>query len=330
MRIFFFAVLSICQPVPDVFESFFRFSSSDLVDPFQFVGVFFRVADIQGFRGADDEGCFVCFPFVDLVHLAVVHMVAVLHSFEDLRGFLHEGLHEGQVCGRLAVAFGLGEDDDVAVIAQLFHIGIGHGVGDAAVQVSMVLDCYRPGDYRHGSGGTEPAHVLFLPFVAAAEDAFAGVHVRGPGVEGHGVVFVGFPVKGVQDVRELPVAEVRAVEVAGGNEGPEAAVTFVLAVLFVVAVGAADLAGLEVASEDRPGGDARRAVKSDFVFHEDVDDAAGEQAAHGAAFHDQCGLHCGSSFSIIQSSIRVSLPFSSVKVSRKTRSWTPWPMSLKT
>ena len=80
-------------------------------------------------------------------------------------------------------------------------------------------------------------------------------------------------------------------KIAGPDKREETAVSGVPAVFFVVADGTAYLAGFEIAAEGRAGGYAGSSVKGYAVFHEDVDNAAGEHAAHGAAFHYEPCFH---------------------------------------
>jgi IS30 family transposase len=70
----------------DFIQPFLGFTDTGLVNPFQFIRMFFRMPDPQGLRRPDDEGGTGCLPPVDPVHLAIVHQVA------DSQGIGHTGI----------------------------------------------------------------------------------------------------------------------------------------------------------------------------------------------------------------------------------------------
>ncbi len=61
------------------------------------------------------------------------------------------------VDGAFDIVSGLGEDNDVAVVADALEVGQGYGVGYASVEHEpAVADFDGASDHRHRSGGAEP------------------------------------------------------------------------------------------------------------------------------------------------------------------------------
>lgn len=98
----------------------------------------------------------------------------------------------------------------------------------------------------------EAVQVLVVTRQAVVVDGPTGADVSPHDVEVHGGVGVGLPVKDIQLVRDLPVAEVRPEEITGLDPRAHAAISWVLAKGQVVAQHPPDLVGFIVAPNTAP------------------------------------------------------------------------------
>ena len=248
--------------------------------------------DVQGlFRVDGDDGAFL-FTLRDVRELLVVLVVAVLEAGIHVRVVVKEDLRDAQrFLHRFDVPLRLGQDDDVLVVALGLEEGEGQGVRNAAVHVLVAVQLdglCRDGQRR---GGTEPFHVLVVAGVESVVDRFDRVVVRRDDPELHRVLPVSLEVEDVVLDRQHMVAEVRVVQVAGGQERGEAAVAGVFREPLVVADDAPGLLRFVVASEGGAGRDADGTVEFHVVFEKDVHDTGGKETAHGAAFKDKSAFH---------------------------------------
>ena len=156
------------------------------------------------------------------------------------------------------------------------------------------LDDFR--GQRHGGGSFHPAHILGVALAALVVDGAAGPDVGADDKEIHGGLRKRLFVKRIELFGNVMIAELLAVQVAGAQQILEAGVALVVAVLGVVADGAADLVGLVVTAEHRARRHADGAVHGDPVFHQNIQNACGKHPPHGAAFQDQSGFHMRHSF----------------------------------
>ena len=197
---------------------------------------------------------------------------------QELVLFLHEAL-------------GLGEDDEVALIADGLEEPHRDGVSHTAVQQLVMADLHDLCGQRHGSRCLHPLDILGIAGAALVVDGVTGAHVGADNKKVHGVFPEGLFVKGVQFFRHGVVAELLAVQVAGAQQVAEAGIALIVAVFGVVADGAADLMRLVIAAEHRPGRHADGTVQHDVMFHQYIQNACGEHAAHGAAFQHKSSFH---------------------------------------
>ena len=72
-------------------------------------------------------------------------------------------------------------------------------------------------------------------------NAPAGLDVRRTDIEFHRIVLKCFPVENIQFIRQFPVAEIRAVKIAGLNERSVTAVSRIFAESLVISDRSADL-----------------------------------------------------------------------------------------
>ena len=248
--------------------------------------------DVQGGLRPDDKDVAEGLLLPDIGGGLVVDLVALGHGAQQVGVLAVDQVHQGhELVLFLDIVQGLGQDDHVFGIALGLDEFQGDRVGDAAVEQVPVAhgdDLRRQG---HGGGGPKPVQVLVVTRQAVVVDGPAGADVSPHDVEVHGGVGIGLPVKDIQLVRDLPVAEVRSEEITGLDPRAHAAISWVLAKGQVVAQHPPDLVGFIVAAEHGPRRDANGPVKDDVLLHHHVDDARGEQAPHGAAFHHQSVLH---------------------------------------
>ena len=219
----------------------------------------------------DDKGIAGKFLFADVGGLLIVADVAHIHGLDDIGITAHGEVNERQ-CAALFFyeSQRLREDDDVSTIPAALHGGQRNAVRDASVKKLIAVHFHDAGDERHGRGGAEVLHIFLVAVVQALMDGLSGLYVGADRIEDHRVVFIGFHIEGIQFVGDFVVAELNSVEVAGLDEGLDAAVSGISAEPHVVAERAADLPGLEVAAEYGTGGDAHGAVKRDAVFHHHI------------------------------------------------------------
>ena len=69
-----------------------------------------------------------------------------------------------QLVGLFHIAFGLGEDDDVPVIANALKEAHRNGISGAAVGEGIAIQLYEAGEGRHGGGSPHPLNILGIPF----------------------------------------------------------------------------------------------------------------------------------------------------------------------
>ena len=270
----------------------FGHRAAGVVDPLQLARVALHRADLKGDGRPDDIGFPGFLQHRDVADGLVVALVPVGHR-----------RHKGGVAGvprpdggqqlvfLFLVAPGLGQDDDVPLVADRLKKTHRDGVGDAAVQQLVGPDLDDAGGKGHGSRSLHPLEVLRAAGAALVVDGVAGAQLGADHKELHRGGREGLDIEGVQLFRDLVVAELFAVQIAGVQQVVETGVPLVVAVGKVVADGPPRLVRLIVAAEHRPRRDADRAVKRDAVFHQNIGDARGEHPAHGAALQNQSGFH---------------------------------------
>ena len=214
-----------------------------------------------------------------------------------------DGFHKGRVAeifcpdGRqelvlfLDEPLGLGQDDQVPLVADGLEEADGDRVGHAAVQQGIVADLDDLCGQRHGGRCFHPLDVLSVTSAALVVNGVAGLDVGADDKKIHGRGAERLGVEGIQLFGHIVVAELLAVQIAGADQVLKAGIPLVVAILGVVADGAPDLVGFVVAAEHRASRNADRAVRLDAVFHQHIQDACGEHTAHRTALHDQSCLH---------------------------------------
>ena len=255
--------------------------------------VVFHAADIDFAVGPDDKRVLARLPLADVGHLLVVHDMAVLESFDGL-GIVLEGPahHAHHLGGMLCIAGGTGQDDDIALIALLLHEPQRDGIRDPAVQQLIAAQLDHAGDHGHGTGRPEPLqHLIVAVIVAQVIDRFAGLDIRAHQIKLHRILPEGFPVKRIQLLGNLVIAELRIKEVARRQERPHAGITGVLRILQIVADRPARLPRFIIAAEGRPSGNTDSAVKLDSFLHQDIQSPCGKNPANTAAFQYQPCFH---------------------------------------
>ena len=103
----------------------------------------------------------------------------------------------------------------------------------------------------------------------------------------HRIGAVSICIENVQLIRQVMIAELFSVNVAGADQGAQADKSGVPAVGFVVADHASDLMGFIITAKNSACRNTNGTVKSDSFFHKYVCNSGSEHAAHGTAFHDQ-------------------------------------------
>ena len=186
---------------------------------------------------------------------------------------------------------GLGQDDEVPLVADGLKEADGDGIGNAAVQQAVMADLDDLCGQWHGSRGFHPAHILRITGAALMIDRVAGADIGAD----HKVIHGGFPeslvIERVELFGHLVVAEILTVQVAGAQQIAEAGIAFVVAIGGVVADGPPDLVGFVVAAEHCSRRNTYHTVYRDALLHQNIQNTGGEHAPHGTAFQDQSGLH---------------------------------------
>ena len=125
----------------------------------------FDGANVERSFGADDQEVSRAFLFSDVGEGLVVALVAVLEGMDESRIFPEKDPEEGeQLVGLFHIAFGLGEDDDVPVIANALKEAHRNGISGAAVGEGIAIQLYEAGEGRHGGGSPHPLNILGISF----------------------------------------------------------------------------------------------------------------------------------------------------------------------
>ena len=186
---------------------------------------------------------------------------------------------------------GLGQDDQVALVADRLEKAHRNGIRNTAVQQLIVADLHDLCSQRHGCRGLHPPDVLSVASAALVVDGLTSAHIGAHHKKVHGVLPEGLGIKGVQLFRHGMVAELLAVQVAGTQQIAKAGVALVITVFRVVADGAPDLVRLVVAAEHCPRRHANGTVQLDVMLHQHIQYASGEHSTHGAAFQHKSCFH---------------------------------------
>ena len=186
---------------------------------------------------------------------------------------------------------GLGQDDQVALVADRLEKAHRNGIRNTAVQQLIVADLHDLGRQRHGCRSLHPLDILGVAGAALAVDGIAGAHIGAHHKKVHGVLPESLGVKGIQLFRHGMVAELLAVQVAGAQQVAKAGVALVGAVFRVIADGAPDLVRLVVAAEHCPRRHTNGTVQLDVMLHQHIQYASGEHSAHSAAFQHKSCFH---------------------------------------
>ena len=215
---------------------------AQVVDLLELLGVSFCAVDVDGLRGAEDEGFALLFPLGKKLQRVVIGFVAV----EELPGDLGVGalqqLQGKPGHGGFPVGGVLGQDYHQLVIALAVHPLIRDTVPDAPVQVFPAVNFYRAGHEGHGAGGPEGVH---LGKGALDSDVFRlpGGGVCDHGIKGDAGGLEGLVVEGVQLPGHPLIGIVGADEVSLPEKGPQAHIVFVSVEPLVIADDPAFLPG---------------------------------------------------------------------------------------
>ena len=257
------------------------------------IAVVFDASDIQIRLRADYKGIFTRLTLADVGKCLVVYDMPFLHGLYGLRILLQypaDNTHHGSRFFNIIRRSG--KYDYIAVISLFLHETQRNRIRNTAVQQLLAVDFYHAGNKGHRSGGTEPLqHLPFILLTAEMIDRFACLHVRADQIEFHGIFAESLPVKGIQLVGDIMVAELCIKKVSGREERPDAGVARVLCVLQVVADRTPRLTGFIIAAECRTGRNTDPAVKLDSLFHQDIHNTCGKNTANTAAFQNQTFFH---------------------------------------
>ncbi len=210
------------------------------------------------------------------------------------KGVRHPGIaaqgqpqHRHQPIRTLDEALRLGQNDDAAVVAHGLEGPQGDGISDAAVQQEAAVHLHGSGRQGHTGRRTKPEHILPSAVMTAVIDRLTRDRVGTHRVEGHGIGRESSPIKGIQPVGNVLIAEGCAEKVAGEEQVPKTGIAPIRAETCVIADDTPDLPGLHIATKNRARRCPDGAVHRDARFHQHIRDARGEHAPHGASLHDQ-------------------------------------------
>ena len=201
-------------------EKFLGLAAAFVVGGLQTMGTAFETADFEVGVGADDEGAAGGGFGLGVLYLGVVVGGTLLH------GTAHGGIFPGeegeehvlQTGGFLLIAFGLGEDDDVADVALLLEVAQGDRVADTAVEERLTVKRDGAADAGHTGGGAYPLEGFVVDFAELPIYGEAGLRVGADEMEGHGVAPEGFAVENVVGGGHDVVGKTGVDDIAGGEE----------------------------------------------------------------------------------------------------------------
>ena len=222
----------------------------------------------------------------------VVHDVALVHCLNHLRILPQGDTHQRHQFGALLlIAFWLGEDHHVSVVADTFEICQGDGVGDTTVEQFVAAHLHHFRGQRHRGGGADPLVALVVGFSQRLIHGLASLHVRADHDKLHRVLLEGFVVEDVVLLGYDMVAKLGVEIVATLQQGAQATIAWVLGKAGVVADGATYLARLVVAAEGRSSRYTDEAVGLNARLHHHVRNACREEPSHGSSFEYKSFLH---------------------------------------
>ena len=173
-------------------------------------------ADIQISLGPDHESIFACLTLTNVGHCLVIDIVPVFNGLQSF-GILmqHTVHHTHQGSGLFDIIRGAGQNDHVALIAFALHKAQRNRICDAAVQKLLVADFDNTGNQGHGTGGAEPLqHLPLTVIITQVIDRLAGLDIRADQIELHGILAKCFPVKRIQFLGNIMVAELGIKKIA--------------------------------------------------------------------------------------------------------------------
>lgn len=201
-------------------EKFLGLAAAFVVGGLQAVGTAFKTADFEVGVGADDEGAAGGGFGLGVLHLGVIVGGALLHGTAHGRMFPGEEGEEHvlQAGGLFPVAFGLGEDDDIAGVALLLEVAKRDGVADTAVEEGLAVKKDGAADAGHTGSGAYPLKGFVVDFVELLIYGETCLRVGTDEMESHRVAPEGFAVENIMGGGHDVVGETGVDDVAGGEE----------------------------------------------------------------------------------------------------------------
>ena len=125
---------------------------------------------------------------------------------------------------------------------------------------------------------------MILPSRILMINRFTGFYVGTHHIKCSRAAFEGCKVKRIVLQRNLTVAEIFIIDVAGCKQGIKTTVTLIPTVFQVVADGTADLSGNIITAKCGTGRNTDYSIIGNSIFHHHIHDSSRKETAHGASF----------------------------------------------
>lgn len=250
----------------------------------QFVNVAFQPVDLHRADRADGEDVTgILHPFYHFELFVVIGLpLAEYHA--QARVIPVDEFGSLDVHGRSAVTAVAGENNHVEAVSRVERALYGDGIDDAAVKHRRVVHLDDGADERHAAGGLDDVKEAFLVFLLAEIVGPSGPAVGRDHLKSAGMLEVGVVVEGQDFVGNRIVHEFLVQDAALAPYMPEADEVVFLHQVDAGHLGASALMADVGNAVAGAGGNCNAVGEIYVVVEQVVECAAGEDAAHSAAF----------------------------------------------
>ena len=243
------------------------------------------MSDGQRLFRTDDEGTFSHLCLIDIHQFLIIHDVSLVHRLNHLGVFPEGNAHQGhQLIVLFHEAVGLGQDDNIPVVAYALKVLQRNGVGHAPVEHFHAFQLHHFRGQWHRGRGTDPVVGEGRAFFQFLVDGLPRLHICADGIELHRILLKGLVVEDVVLRGDDVIAELSIVEVARLPPRQPTAIALVACEPLIISEGASWLSRLVVTPEGRPCRDADETVRLNACLHHHIKDPCRKQPPHCTAF----------------------------------------------